>query len=301
MTAFVTGGLGFIGLRVIEKLLDAGFQVVCIDGRSKLETYAQTRLPIFSRATRVISRCRDLLSPTMEFGAGPSDVIVHLGAVVDTKDAGPGIIDTNIDFTRRLLESHPSAGIVFASSGAVYGSAGYPCTVYGMTKALGENMLLTRRRAISLRFMNVYGEDEHHKGNMASMAFKIARAQAKLDPLEVFRLDDQRDFVYVDDVASAIVFACQRASKIDATETFDVGTGSAVSFRQLLEFVRKEGEPSVLREVGFPKDLEGRYQSHTAAGHMTDFIPNIFDFMSGCTPIEASVGVRKVRDALESK
>ena len=304
MTAYVTGGLGFIGLRVIEKLIDAGFPVVCIDNRSKLETYSKTNIPIFYRAARVIGKCRDLLDIKHEFHAGLTDVVVHLGAVVDTGEAGESILANNVDYTRHIIEDNPTAGFVFASSGAVYGPDGHPSTVYGMTKALGEKMLEVRRKSISLRFMNVYGEDEHHKGTMASMAFKIAHAQATKGCLSVFCLDDKLDFVHVDDVTRAVVYSCQRVQKLERPEIYDVGTGQSVSFRQLFEFAKlTTDEPSMVIETSMPESLRGRYQKRTEAGNMAPGIGNIFDVFSGdmIPPVKAEVGVRRVREVLEGK
>ncbi len=279
MKAWVTGGLGFIGSRVIERLVANGIQTVCVDRRAKLESYQKTGLPIFKRIMRAASGCVDVCEPEHVLGRSHEyDTLIHLGAVVDTGKAGADILRENIDYSRSLFPLF-SRGIVFASSGAVYGNKGHPDTVYGMTKAVGERMLSNRNpsKSISLRFMNVYGEDEHHKGAMASMPFKMTRAYATNDRIALFNVTDRRDFVHVDDVASAIVAAAARVVEHISSDSlaFDVGSGTAVSFSELDDLIRGD-RPSLVEEVAMPPHLIGKYQSFTMAGSNSVDVKNIF-------------------------
>lgn len=305
MKAYVTGGLGFIGIRVVQRLCQNGVAVVCIDRRGKLDSMMSSGLPICRRICHAASMCVDIRESTDDLGQiMPDDVLIHLGAVVDTGKSDADIFAQNIDYPRRVFPKFKR--IVFASSGAVYGNSGHPDTIYGLTKAVGERMLAREMhfqmgQSIALRFMNVYGEDEHHKGEMASMPFKLAQAYDRQGLIQLFNWQDSRDFVHVDDVASAVIAASARVSgqACKSFEVYDVGSGKSTSFEELNGLVRFQDENSLAKLVDMPRHLAGRYQHYTCAGNMSSEVKNVFDqpWCAVHKPTLIEHGARKLRCA----
>lgn len=291
MRVAITGGMGFIGTEVTKWALDLGWEVTVVDFmRQLIPRYEAARLPILDDVYSNLSRCANVLEPwefieNWNHGAG---AVIHLGAEVDTKDMGTDLklFDRNVMYVQRLAARAKSTGasIVFASSASVYGSGPrrHPITPYAMTKALGENILRDRDIPVTcLRFFNVYGSHEHHKGEMASVPFKLARAYRTGDKFDMHSPDASRDFVSVSTVASVVVKQTMELMHPDPPspwvkqKTFDVGSGVATSFRDLDNFIMQAmgHKTSVVREIQMPDDLRGRYQGYTCAG--THTVPNV--------------------------
>lgn len=263
----LTGGFGFIGLRIAERFLDEGWAVDIIDDRSHLTRYFEARLPISMRALRVVSRCRNLWDFSFPSSMERSyDLLVHCGAVSSTTATGDDLFLKNIDWTRRLLEEWGHVErIIFISSGAVYGELGVPLNLYGLTKSVGERMFWdndqSRERTTVLRPFNVYGGDEHHKGEQASLVFKLCSSAATGRTEDVFGMNYvSRDWVYVDDVSRCIYDVWSSARYLGGT--YDIG-GQVATVGELVTLTG-----CAVRVVDMPEKLRGRYQVSTRAGAM---------------------------------
>jgi nucleoside-diphosphate-sugar epimerase len=136
--------------------------------------------------------------------------------------------------------------MIYSSSAASYGTNGeYPSNLYGWSKYVAEQYVISNG-GIALRYFNVYGPGEEHKGNMASMAYQMMKAEsAKLFPGE-----PKRDFIYVDDVAIANLHAFAHYDVLSGKK-YDVGLGEAHSFEYIadaLDITYTYHDPSAIPE-----------------------------------------------------
>lgn len=278
MRIAVTGGLGFIGQRIVHDLIDLGHEVVIVDFWERLVTkYEQERHPIVGSVYATISKAADLVEP-WTFLDDPrlcgAQVVVHAGAVVDTTDLGDGPLwQLNVRYVQDLANraSESGAHIVFISSGATYGTLGHPNNPYGLSKVIGERIVRSvKTRSSSLRLFNVFGEHEHHKGHMASVPFKLAQAYRKGEIFRMFAPDAKRDFVPVSSVVDAVRHEISElmGPMKEQHRVRDVGTGIATSFADLDNYVMQAcgQNASCTRIVEVPQELVGRYQGYTCAG-----------------------------------
>jgi ADP-L-glycero-D-manno-heptose 6-epimerase len=273
----VTGGAGFIGSNLIWALNHAGEREVAVVDRLRTPTQHLNlnRLQIV-----------DLLDPADEAGVDrccqAAEAIFHLGACTDTTEAdGRYVIENNFTQSKRLLHLALARQIpfVYASSAAVYGdgASGFceeprceqPLNLYAFSKLMLDNhvrQLLPRAASpvCGLRYFNVYGPQERHKGAMASVALQLydqLRATRELRLFEGSR-DFRRDFVHVDDVVRVTLWA-RRAR---ARGIFNCGTGAARSFYDLAAIMQRlDGGGAPIRLVEFPAKLRGKYQAFTQA------------------------------------
>ena len=158
-------------------------------------------------------------------------VVFHVGACSDTLETDANYIMTrNYESTKILTDwcYHNNVPIIYSSSAACYGDNElHPSNLYGWSKYVGEQYVIAKG-GIALRYFNVYGAGEEHKGRMASMAYQMFKAKkAKLFPGE-----PKRDFVHVEDVVSANIFAWDNYTQL-AGNKYDVGSGKAHSFEYI--------------------------------------------------------------------
>lgn len=312
MLIAVTGAFGFIGQEVVSRLVGRGHRLVFVDYWDDLiPRYEGMAAPILESVYETTLQAELVFRPrgflTWLGGANP-DVIVHLGAVVDTTDMGGSgkLFSSNVTYTRDLVRAanlgHQTCdvpGIVFASSAAVYGAKGFPNNPYGFTKALGERFVAeTRGEFSALRFFNVFGRNEHHKGPMASMPFKIAQAYRTGRMIEMHSLDSARDFVPVTTVAAKVAAYAELLGSRDLDDPSirsveDLGTGHATTFMNLDTYVMQAvgSVRSCVLPVPMPSSVAGRYQHYTCAGTR---IKNCgFDSQSTREGIEEAYGSKR--------
>ena len=249
MRAIVTGGAGFIGSHVVDALVARGDEVVVLDDLShgKPEN-------VNAGAELVVGDIRDPETVSAVFGEARPDACLHLAAQADVRvsvtrpefDA-----EVNVLGTIRLLEGAREHGtrIVFASTGgAIYGECEEPATEasmraplsqYGTSKLAGEEYLATYNRLYgtehtALRFGNVYGPRQDPHGEAGVVAIFLGRLAHGEAPHIFGDGSQQRDYVYVGDVAAVTVAALERPSGV-----FNVGTGVATSVLDLFEVCRR--------------------------------------------------------------
>jgi UDP-glucose 4-epimerase len=247
--AIVTGGAGFIGSHVVDTLVARGDEVVVLDDLS------QGKRENFNPAAElVVGDIRDRQAVEEVFAEARPEACLHLAAQADVRVsiARPDFDgEVNVLGTIRLLEAarEHRTRIVFASTGgAIYGECAEPAveaapreplSPYGTSKLAGEEYLATYNRLYgsehtALRYGNVFGprQDPHGEaGVVAIFLGLLARGQA---PHIFGDGTQQRDYVYVGDVAAVTVAALERRAGV-----FNIGTGIATSVLELFEVCRR--------------------------------------------------------------
>jgi len=285
----VTGGAGFIGSNVVAALNDAGRgDVVVCDGLGhdgKWRNLAKRRLS-------------DIVPPAELpnwLKGRRLDAIIHLGAISETTATdGDLVIETNFRLSMRLLDwcTANATPLIYASSAATYGDGAQgfcddpsptalktlrPMNLYGWSKHLFD-MAVAERAArgdklppqwAGLKFFNVFGPNEYHKGSMMSVLarrFDDIRAGRVVQLFKSHREgiadgDQRRDFVYVDDVVRVMMWLLATPS---ISGIFNVGTGKARSFRDLmLSAYAALGTAPNIQYVDMPEAIRGSYQYFT--------------------------------------
>ncbi len=279
----VTGGAGFIGSNLVRHLLDrTGDDVVVVDDLSdgrKFANVADIAIADYLDKDEFIEQLDE------RFASGVQAVL-HQGACsVTTEWDGRYMMQNNYTYSKRLLHHCLARQIpfIYASSGAVYGTADdfrelpeneRPLNVYGYSKLLFDQYV--RRLAghpasqvAGLRYFNVYGPREQHKGPMASVAWHFHRQLMSDNEIRLFEGsggfgdgEQRRDFVYVDDVCDVNLWFLENRH---ASGIFNVGTGSAQSFNDVANAIIDWHGRGRIRYVPFPLELADAYQSYTQA------------------------------------
>lgn len=207
MKVLLTGYEGFVGSNLLKKLKELGHYVYCLEKNGSYE---------------------DL---TLESMIKQCEVIFHVGAISDTtlQDVTE-MLYYNYTLSKRIfdLARKHNVKVVYSSSAANYGDGdGIPNNIYGWSKLLAEQYgLKACEKFVALRYFNVYGPGEENKGKMASIAYQSWKAgKFKLFPGEI-----RRDFIYINDVVHANIHAATLERGV-----FDVGTGNAETFQNLVE------------------------------------------------------------------
>ncbi|MGH3040877.1 MAG: NAD-dependent epimerase/dehydratase family protein [Gaiellaceae bacterium] len=249
MRAIVTGGAGFIGSHVVDTLVARGDEVVVLDDLSH-----GRRENVNAGAELVVADIRDREAVNAVFGEARPDACLHLAAQADVRvsvDRPDFDAEVNVLGTIRLLEAAREQGsrIVFASTGgAIYGECAEPAgetspraplSQYGTSKLAGEEYLamynrLYRSEHTALRYGNVYGPRQDPHGEAGVVAIFLGRLARGEAPRIFGDGSQQRDYVYVGDVAAVTVAALERPAGV-----FNVGTGAATSVLDLFEVCRR--------------------------------------------------------------
>jgi len=250
----VAGGAGFIGSHLVDQLLLKGLEVVVLDNLSggKIENIKQHLGKENFQFVRGDIRNYHLVK---ELAMGV-DAVFHLAALISVSESirDPDLTnDVNVDGTLNLLKAFIGSNVkrfVYASSCAVYGEADSfpiredfplkPISPYGVSKAAAENHVRVFHRVygletVCLRFFNVYGPRQVYSDYSGVITQFLNRVSSNLH-LVIFGDGEQtRDFVHVQDVVEANMLAL-RTEQI-AGETFNIGTGVAVSINQLADML----------------------------------------------------------------
>ena len=278
----VTGAAGFIGSNLVRGLNAAGrTDIIVVDDLTdgtKFRNLVDCDFLDYLDKDEFISSLPGRLTGV--------EHVFHQGACSDTREwDGRFMLENNYAWSRRLLEACVKTGValIYASSAAVYGDNRsfiekpqfeQPVNVYGYSKLLFDRyarrmMQSAASQIAGLRYFNVYGPGEQHKGAMASVIFQLHRQLLESGEVKLFKGsggypdgEQRRDFVHIDDVVDVNLWFMNnnRASGI-----FNVGTGRSRSFndiaRQLIDWHAK----GRVQYVDFPEDLLAAYQSFTQA------------------------------------
>jgi UDP-glucose 4-epimerase len=299
--AIVTGGAGFIGSHVVDALVERGDEVVVLDDLSRGK-----RENVNPGAELVVADIRDADAVGEAFAAARPEACLHLAAQADVRVSveRPSLdAEVNVLGTIRLLEAAREHGtrIVFASTGgAIYGECAEPATEaapleplsqYGTSKLAGEEYLATYNRLYgsehtALRFANVYGPRQDPHGEAGVVAIFLGRLARGEAPHIFGDGSQQRDYVYVADVAAVTLAALGRPPAV-----FNVGTGVATSVLELFEVCRRASgvdvepvfDPPRLGELQrsvLDAGLAGRELGFTARTTFADGIAATWEFIS---------------------
>jgi ADP-L-glycero-D-manno-heptose 6-epimerase len=303
----VTGGAGFIGSNVVASLNEAGRSDIVVNDTlgsdDKWRNLGKRQLA-------------DVVPPGDLFGwldGRKLDAVIHLGAISDTTARdGDLVLDTNFRLPLRLLDwcTGTRTRFIYASSAATYGDGAQgfeddwspaalrrlrPMNLYGFSKHLFDLAVVERLSSgatlppqwAGLKFFNVFGPNEYHKGEMMSLLAKRYDEVKAGKPARLFKSyradighgEQKRDFIYVDDAVAVTRWLLETPS---VSGLFNVGTGRARSFRDLISAMyRALGREPRIEYVDMPPAIRGQYQYFTEAtvenlrraGYNADFTP----------------------------
>jgi ADP-L-glycero-D-manno-heptose 6-epimerase len=285
----VTGAAGFVGARTVQALGTRGDAVVSVDRLDRFDTRPEHAAINFG--TRVDM---DAIDPWLAEHGSQVRAIVHMGACTDTRETNRAYLDTvNVSSSRQLWNRAAQLGVpfIYASSAATYGAgaAGYdddealipalePLNPYGDSKQQFDLWALAEERAgrrpphwTGLKFFNVYGFGERHKGPMSSVVIQAFDQIRDRGRVRLFRSHREgiadghqaRDFVFIDDVVGVLLGLVDRPL---ARGIFNVGSGRARTFLDLAHAVfAAMGRPPVIDFIDTPADLQKTYQYFTEA------------------------------------
>ncbi len=279
----VTGGAGMIGSNIVAALNAAGRTDILVvddltDG-TKFRNLADLAITDYQDKD-------EFLADVERDAVGPVEVVFHQGACSATTEwNGRYVMDVNFTYSKKLL--HFCLGrrvpFLYASSAAVYGGGEVfreeaaferPLNVYGWSKKVFDDYVRANvlpepaSQVAGLRYFNVYGPREQHKGRMASVAFHLFNQVGEGGKARLFGAhegygpgEQSRDFVHVGDVADVNLWLWNRG----VSGIFNCGTGRAQPFRTVAETVIATSGKGEIEYIPFPDDLKGRYQSFTQA------------------------------------
>lgn len=283
----VTGAAGFIGSCLVSRLNAAGYNnLVVVDDFSKHEKDHNLEGKTISAK---IGRT-DFLQWLSDFGP-EVDIIFHIGARTDTTEFNTKIFDElNVHYTQELWKAcvQFSIPLVYASSAATYGLGenGYedrhdiidklsPLNPYGHSKNDVDKWILSQTETppfwAGLKFFNVYGPNEYHKGRMASVIFHAYNQIKEKGSMKLFRSHNPnfedggqlRDFVYVKDVVDVCLFLMEHQP---ASGIYNLGSGTARTFLDLARNTFLSlGQSENIEFIDTPADIRDKYQYFTEA------------------------------------
>jgi len=302
MYTIVTGAAGFIGSNLVKALNERGVtKIIAVDNLSRADKFknlVDCELADYLDKEEFIER---LLAGHFD---GDVEAIFHQGACSDTMETdGRYMMENNYRYSLGLLDwcLDQEVQLLYASSAATYGGGSVfkeerqyeaPLNVYGYSKFLFDQIVRQRlaevgsfnSQVVGFRYFNVYGPRESHKGRMASVAFHHYNQFLADGKVKLFEGcngyangEQQRDFVYVGDVAKVNLHFLDHPSK---SGIFNLGTGHAQSFNDVavasvngcralagqdslpLEQLLRQG---LIEYIPFPEALKGKYQSFTQA------------------------------------
>ncbi len=274
----VTGGAGFIGSNLVRGLNARGIDDILIV--DDLEHGDKHRSLNSLEFTDLVDYRKFGDDPARYFAKAP-EAIFHQGACSDTTEKnGRFMLSVNYEYSKLLLEyAQGRCPFIYASSAAVYGDGDdgfveaprceWPLNVYGFSKQLFDRYvrrMLPRSRSqiVGLRYFNVYGPQENHKGRMASVVLKFHEQATSHGGLKIFEGSERflRDFVFVDDVVAVNLHFLDTPG---VSGIFNCGSGEARSFTELARLTVAHYDGAVIVEIPFPDDLKGKYQAYTCA------------------------------------
>lgn len=283
----VTGAAGFIGSCLVSRLnKDGKTNLILVDDFSKTEKSRNLDKAKFSEKIE-----RDIFIDWLKSNANQIEGIYHIGARTDTTEFDSKIFDKlNVNYSKDIWKicAEFEIPLVYASSGATYGLGEYgfkddhelvnqlkPLNPYGDSKNDFDKWALKEEKQppfwAGLKFFNVYGPNEYHKGRMASVIFHAYKQIGSTDKMKLFMShhadykdgEQIRDFIYVKDVINVCIWLMENQPK---SALYNLGTGTARTFLDLAKNTFKAmGKTEDITFVPTPEDIRDKYQYFTEA------------------------------------
>lgn len=273
----VTGGAGFIGSNIVKGLNNIGHtDILIVDNLAQTQKYLNMNSLKFS----------DYIDKQDFIEKLPSlknvKAIIHQGACSATTELDANyLIKNNYEYSKTLLHYSLDKKIpfIYASSASVYGEGDngftekpeceYPLNGYAFSKYIFDNYVRQNVNfekdspVVGLRYFNVYGYQENHKGSMASVPFHFFNQANENGEIKVFEGSENflRDFIFVEDVVKVVLFFLE-ANK---GGIFNCGTGHERSFMDMANIFVKLHRNCTINSIPFPEHLKGKYQAFTKA------------------------------------
>jgi len=288
----VTGGAGFIGSNIVAQLSQGGSEVIVCDWMRSDERWRNLAKHEIAGIIAPPNLRAWLRGPHERISAA-----VHMGAISTTTEAKVDqLAECNIRATLELLDwcTESQTPLIYASSAATYGDGGagfddeftpsalaklQPLNAYGWSKHVVDRRIARLReqgkpvppQCVGLKFFNVYGPNEYHKGDMQSVIARNARKIVTGESLRLFRSNHPdyvdggqlRDFIYVKDCVDIVLWLLQNP---EVSGLFNVGSGKARSWRDLAHamFTALDRAPAI-EYIDMPAQLKDKYQYFTEA------------------------------------
>ncbi|MCF6242628.1 MAG: ADP-glyceromanno-heptose 6-epimerase [Bacteroidales bacterium] len=283
----VTGAAGFIGSAFVQKLNNEGFKdLILVDDFSKTEKNKNLENKSYTQKVH-----RNDFFEWLDNNHKYVQFIFHIGARTDTTEFDVAVFnELNLGYTQKVWKACVKYGLplVYASSAATYGMGelGYddsheivnrlkPLNPYGESKNDFDKWALQQEQQpyfwAGLKFFNVYGPNEYHKGRMASVIFHAYRQIKESGKMKLFRShnpefkdgEQMRDFVYVKDVVKVLYFFLNHRKD---SGLYNLGTGKARTFLDLARNTFKAMDiPENIEFIDTPEDIRDKYQYFTEA------------------------------------
>jgi ADP-L-glycero-D-manno-heptose 6-epimerase len=293
----VTGGAGFIGSNLVHELNRAGEKdILVVDNLAPAPNLSGPKFLNLQGAEYSDYMDKREFRQALKSGDFEGEkirAILHQGACSNTlEDDGRYMMDNNFTYSKELLHFALEHRIpmVYASTAAVYGASTNftetpanerPLNVYGYSKLVFDNyvrrlMSEMKSTVVGLRYFNVYGQREQHKGRMASVLHHFTKQLKDMGTIRMFEGsggyadgEQRRDFVFVKDLAQINMFFAgllpgQHSPK-NVHAVVNAGTGEARTFKAVAESLMRVHGPGEIEYIPFPGDLKNRYQHYTQA------------------------------------
>ncbi len=272
----VTGGAGFIGSNIVKGLNDKGIDnILIVDNLEKAEKHKNlNKIKFYDYVDKRDFNVEEFLQNNKV------EAVFHQGASSNTMETdGRYMMKNNYECTKETFlacQKH-NVRLFYASSASVYGNGDkgfiekeeceYPLNVYAFSKYqfdrfLNLNIKHLGSQVVGLRYFNVYGPQENHKGRMASVAFHMFNQIKNNEPMKLFEGSQnfKRDFIYVDDVVAVNMFFFEHQS---ISGIYNCGTGNAESFCEIANALKEKYTEAKIEYIPFPESLVGKYQTFT--------------------------------------
>ena len=281
----VTGSNGFIGSNLIKGLNEMGIkEIIAVDDQTNTETHgniAHLEIEEFFEIDEFLDFIKgdQILNKDIQ-------AIFHQGACSNTMEWDVNYLyKNNLYYSKELLglAKRLDCQFIYASSASVYGSGNKfkelkenenPINLYAYSKFKFDQLVRKELdqehgQIVGLRYFNVYGPHEEHKGTMASVAYHLHNQLKKSDQIKLFEGSDgyengeqRRDFIYVNDVVKVNLWFLYNKH---ISGIFNVGTGKSQTFNEVAQAVIDWNKKGEIVYIPFPENLEGAYQSYTEA------------------------------------
>lgn len=291
----ITGGAGFIGSALVWRLNQLGREdILIVDSLGtdeKWKNLVSLRYHDYMEKDEFLSLVvNQRLAARLRSDNEPIEAIIHMGACSATTERDASyLIRNNFEYTRQLAIAAISEGsrFIYASSAATYGDGGKgfsdnertidslrPLNMYGYSKQLFDQWALRRGlldRVVGLKYFNVYGPNENHKGDMRSVVMKAFEQIGETGKIKLFKSyrdeykdgEQVRDFVYVKDAVEMTLFFLENKS---AAGLFNIGSGTPNTWNRLASAIfTAMGRTKNIEYVEMPETIRDKYQYYTCA------------------------------------